>query len=80
MLPNAKTSVREEEGCIVFDVLQAQEDTDTFYLYEIYTNPEALATHKETDHYKQTRAAVNDLIAEQSVIRADVTALNPTVR
>ena len=80
MLPNAEASVREEEGCIVFDVLEAQEEPDTFYLYEIYSTPEALATHKETEHYKQTRAVVNDLISEQSVIRADVTALNPTVR
>ena len=80
MLPNAEASVREEQGCIAFDVLEAQEEPDTFYLYEIYTNPEALATHKQTEHYKQTRAQVNDLIAEQSVIRADVTALNPAVR
>jgi len=36
-----------------------------------------LAAHKETPHYTACRAVVNELIAEQSVIRADVTALNP---
>ena len=80
MLPNAEASVRDEPGCIAFDVLEAREEEDTFYLYEIYTGQDALAAHKETPLYKDSRAVVNDLIAEQSVIRADVTALNPATR
>ena len=80
MMPNAEASVREEEGCIVFDVLKDQDDDDTFYLYEIYTSPDALAVHKETKHYKDTRAIVNALISEQSVVRAGVTALNPEIK
>jgi len=77
MLPNAEASVRTEPGCLVFDVLEAREEADTFYLYEIYTGQDALAAHKETAHYKESRAVVGGLIAEQSVIRADVTAMNP---
>jgi len=77
MLPNAEASVRDEPGCLVFDVLEAREEDDTFYLYEIYTDQNALAAHKETPHYAASRAVVNDLIAQQSVMRADVIALNP---
>lgn len=77
MLPNAEASVRHEPGCHVFDVLEAQEEPDTFYLYEIYTNKDALQAHKETTHYKASRAVVNELIEAQSVIRADVVAANP---
>jgi len=77
MLANAEASVRDEVGCLAFDVLEVREEPDTFYLYEIYAGPDALAAHKETAHYKASRAVVNDLIAAQSVIRADVTALNP---
>ncbi len=77
MLPNAEASVRDEPGCLVFDVLEAREEDDTFYLYEIYIDQAALAAHKETPHYQASRAVVNDLIAEQSVIRADVIAMNP---
>lgn len=80
MLVNAEASVRDEAGCIAFDVLEAREEPDTFYLYEIYTSPSALDTHKDTPHYKASRAIVTDLIAEQSVIRADVTSLNPALR
>lgn len=77
MLPNAEASVRDEPGCFVFDVLEAREEDDTFYLYEIYESEAALAAHKATPHYTASRAAVTDLIAEQSVIRADVIAMNP---
>ena len=80
MLPNAEASVQEESGCLVFDVLEAREEDDTFYLYEVYTGPDALAVHKETPHYAACRQVVNDLIAEQSVIRADITSLNPMPR
>lgn len=77
MLPNAEASVRDEPGCHVFDVLEAREEPDTFYLYEIYADQAALAAHKETPHYASSRAIVNDLIAAQSVIRADVISMNP---
>lgn len=77
MLANAEASVRDEPGCLVFDVLEARGEPDTFYLYELYTGEEALAAHKETPHYQSTRAVINDLIAKQSVIRADAIATNP---
>lgn len=77
MLPNAEASVRLEPGCHVFDVLAAEEAPDTFYLYEIYADKEALQAHKQTDHYRDSRAVINDLIAKQSVVRADVVAVNP---
>ncbi|WNK20178.1 putative quinol monooxygenase [Halomonas piscis] len=76
MLPNAEASVREEPGCHVFDVLEDQENPDLFHLYEIYESKEALAEHKTTEHYKESRAVVNELIAEQNVIKADVLAAN----
>lgn len=80
MLPNAEASVREEPGCLVFDVIEDRDTPDLFHLYEIYADREALAAHKETAHYQASRAVVNELIAEQSVIRADVLATNPGAR
>lgn len=77
MLDNAAASVREESGCIVFDVLEDRENADTFYLYEIYQDPGALKAHKDTSHYQSSRAIVSDLIERQSVIRCDVLAVNP---
>ena len=77
MLDNARASVADEPGCLVFDVLEAREEAETFYLYEIYQDPEALQAHKQTPHYQSSRTMINDLIEKQSVIRADVLAVNP---
>jgi len=77
MHANAEASVRDEPDCYRFDVLEAREEKNTFYLYEIYTSPDALEVHKKTPHYTQSRKALADCIAETNVIRADVLAQNP---
>ena len=77
MLPNAEASVRDEPGCVVFDVVECRDQANTFYLYEVYASQDALAAHKETPHYKASRAVVTDLIAAQSVIRSDLVSMNP---
>lgn len=77
MLDNAAASVREEPGCHVFDVIEDRDQPDTFYLYEIYDDSDALEAHKLTPHYKNTRAQINPMIERQSVIKADVVGRNP---
>ena len=77
MLPNAAASVRDEPACHRFDVLEATEEPDTFYLYEIYDDPDALAAHKETRHYKESRVILADCVILTSVIRADVLQRTP---
>ncbi|MBV7263077.1 antibiotic biosynthesis monooxygenase [Photobacterium sp. WH24] len=72
MKENAKASVENEEGCLVFDVLCAQDNDHCFYLYEIYTSEDALAAHKLTPHYLESRKHLAGLIDDQSVIRCDV--------
>ncbi|KKC99319.1 putative quinol monooxygenase [Photobacterium halotolerans] len=76
MKENARASVANEEGCLVFDVLSAQEDDHSFYLYEIYTGEEALAAHKLTPHYLESRKHLAGLIQDQSVIRCEVAHRN----
>ena len=80
MLDNARASVRDEPGCLVFDVIEDRETPDCFHLYEIYRDEQALAAHKETPHYRASREVVTPLIAAQSVIRADVLGCNPELR
>jgi len=62
-LQNARSSVREP-GVARFDVLQQQDDPARFVLVEVYRTPEDPARHKETDHYKTWRAAVEEMMAE----------------
>ena len=46
----AKT--RQEPGCARFDVIQQADDPGQFVLAEAYYNPDAHASHRETEHYK----------------------------
>ncbi|GAB6262980.1 antibiotic biosynthesis monooxygenase [Photobacterium sp. CCB-ST2H9] len=77
MKENATASVENEEGCLVFDVMVSQENDHCFYLYEIYTSEAALAVHKQTSHYLESRKHLADLIKDQSVLRCDVVQRNP---
>ena len=72
MKNNAKASIRDEKGCIVFDVLVDQENDHTFYLYEIYNDETALAQHKQMPHYIESRNLLGDMVERVSVIRCDV--------
>ncbi|WP_425667182.1 putative quinol monooxygenase [Vibrio tubiashii] len=73
---NARCSVENEDGCIQFDVLKDINDPQLFHLYEIYQSQQALAIHKQTQHYLLSREQLADIVIEQSVLRADVLATN----
>jgi autoinducer 2-degrading protein len=61
---NHETSVMEP-GNKRFDVLQLQDDTTKFILYEAYTSPEAAAARKETAHYIKWRDSITNWMANQ---------------
>ncbi len=51
MMENARRSV-EEAGCHQFDVIVSGDDDHTFMFYEVYDDEAALASHRETAHFK----------------------------
>ena len=70
MLENAHNSV-EEEGCLQFDVVQSQADENTYLFYEIYTDAAALASHRETAHFKKywdLLVELDDKVAREAVL------------
>ena len=50
MLENAAESVKEE-NCHQFDVIVSQDDENTFMFYEVYSDEQALADHRQTPHF-----------------------------
>lgn len=62
-MTNARASLREP-GIARFDVVQLQDDPTRFVLVEAYRTGDAPAAHKETEHYKQWRDAVETMMAE----------------
>jgi (4S)-4-hydroxy-5-phosphonooxypentane-2,3-dione isomerase len=55
MAANAAAAVRDEPGCLRFDVSAAAADPDRFFLYELYTDAEAFEAHKASPHFAQWR-------------------------
>jgi autoinducer 2-degrading protein len=49
---NARASLRDEPGCLRFDVHQQVDDPTRFVLHELYVDEDAFyATHRTTPHY-----------------------------
>lgn len=60
---NSKGSLAEP-GIARFDVLQNEEDPTRFMLVEVYRHRDAIASHKETGHYRKWVEAVTPMMAE----------------
>ena len=60
---NVKNSILES-GIARFDFFQNQEDPTRFILIEAYREETAPASHKETEHYKKWKAAVEPMMSE----------------
>ena len=63
MAANAEASVRDEPGCLRFDVCSVADDENRFVLYELYTDAKAFAAHKASPHFAEWRQ-----IAEQVLV------------
>ncbi len=57
-------SVRDEPGCMRFDVLQDANDDNRFYFYEVYRDDAAYQAHTQAAHYARWRAAAAEVLAE----------------
>ncbi len=63
-LKNAQ-GTRQEPGNVRFDVLQAEEDTNRFFLYEAYHTEADFKVHQQTEHYLTWRETVQDWMAQK---------------
>lgn len=64
VLKNLADDVRREPGNQVFSLFHAQGDPTSFHVFERYRDQEALDAHRASEHYKNYRAAISDLLAE----------------
>jgi autoinducer 2-degrading protein len=56
---NAHASLRDEPGCIRFDVQRSIEDPARFHFYEIYVDRDAFeVAHRSAPHYAAWQAVV----------------------
>jgi len=50
---NAECAVADEPGCLRFDIIQDRDDKHLFRFYEVYQDDAALASHRQTPHFKK---------------------------
>jgi autoinducer 2-degrading protein len=56
-------SVRDEPGCLRFDVLQDNADPDHFFFYEVYRDEAAFQAHTQAPHFAKWREAAAEVLA-----------------
>ena len=59
---NAEASVRDEPGCLRFDVCSVESEPDRFLLYELYTDADAFAAHKTFSHFARWRTVAEQVL------------------
>ena len=58
---DALGSENDEPGCLRFNVLQDQQDPNSYYFFEVYRDEAALEAHRSAPHYAVWRNAADTL-------------------
>ncbi|GAA5092198.1 putative quinol monooxygenase [Nocardia iowensis] len=59
---SALSALRDEPGCLRFDVCADRVDPHRFFLYQLYTDDEAAEAHRFTEHFLAMRAAAERFV------------------
>ena len=62
---HATGTLKEEEGCLQFDVLMAADDPDRAFVYEVYADDAALEAHKQSPRLPQVREAYAQMLVDR---------------
>ena len=69
---NVAASIRDEPGCLQFDVCSVEGQPYRFIFYELYTDAAAFDAHKAAPHFSAWRAVADRVLVSQEVIRGQV--------
>ena len=64
---NAKASLDNEDGCQLFDVCVDKNDRCNIFLYELYDDEAAFATHLATAYFKSFDKSVAPMVQDKQV-------------
>lgn len=67
-LKKVQQASREEEGCIQYNIHQSV-DTNTFVLYEVWKDQDAVDSHAQTAHYQEYRKNTAEHLSSREVYR-----------
>jgi quinol monooxygenase YgiN len=67
MTAQAKRCLANEPGCLQFDVVQDAKDKTRFVMLEVYADDAAIKAHQDSQHFKDFRPVIGDLVADRKV-------------
>lgn len=67
MTAQAKRCLANEPGCLQFDVTQDPKEPTRFVMLEVYKDDAAIKAHTESQHFKDFRSVVSELVADRKV-------------
>ena len=62
---HAAKTLTEEDGCLQFDTHTAPNDPDLFFIYEVYADEDAMATHRASPQLANYREATAHMVIER---------------
>jgi quinol monooxygenase YgiN len=66
-LDDSTCSVRDEPGCLQFDVLAPTAGGNKFAFYEVYKSKDAFAAHMEMPHFKRFASVADEALSDKNV-------------
>lgn len=69
---HAAGTLREEEGCLRFDVMVPRDEPNRLWLFELYRDQAALDTHAAGARLKAFRDYYAPLLEDRRIVVADV--------
>ena len=78
MAANAEAAVRDEPGCLRFDVSAVADDPNRFFLYELYADAAAFEAHKASPHFAQWRQIAERVLVGQVNTPGELLATHTT--
>ena len=67
MTAQAKRCLDNEPGCLQFDVAQDPKNPARFVMLEVYQDDAAIKAHQDSQHFKDFRPVITELVAERKV-------------
>ncbi|MEP4198551.1 MAG: putative quinol monooxygenase [Aliishimia sp.] len=67
MIENAEMSLKDEPGCVQFDVCVMENDPELVVLYELYKTKEDFSNHLNSKHFLRFDAQTANMIAQKLV-------------
>ena len=66
-LDDSTCSVRDEAGCLQFDVLAPTAGGNKLAFYEVYKSRDAFSVHMETPHFKRFASVADTALSDKNV-------------